>query len=125
MEAAARFALTLAALLGTGPGELARGGEPAAVVAPPAPYARSDAWFGEDKLRHVAMSFASASFAGVTLRACGVGDAASPAAVAAALAAGLGKELYDVRTGSFFSFRDLAWDVAGALVGYAVVRQAR
>jgi len=84
-----------------------------------------DAWFGDDKFRHLAMSTATVSLSAAALRTVAARDAATPAGAIVALAAGVGKELYDVRSGSFFSARDLAWDVAGVLVGYALARQAR
>jgi uncharacterized protein YfiM (DUF2279 family) len=86
---------------------------------------RWDPWFGDDKLRHLTMSFAATGFAFAAGRALGVGEAAAPAAAAASLASGIAKELYDVRAGRFFSIRDLAWDVAGVIAGYALARNVR
>lgn len=85
--------------------------------------AAQDAWFGEDKLRHFAMSFATATLTYASLRTAGAHDAALPGAIAVAAAAGLGKEVHDRRAGRIFSLRDLAWDALGVAAGYAFLRQ--
>jgi uncharacterized protein YfiM (DUF2279 family) len=141
MDAAALLALSLAALLAARPAGVVTWHERAAPQAPAAPAARrsqppataaarppqprSDPWLGDDKLRHLTMSFAATSFAFAATRSLGAGEGAPVAAATAALAAGIGKELDDARHGRFFSLRDLAWDVAGVIAGYAVAKRGR
>lgn len=77
-----------------------------------------DAWLGADKAKHFSAS-AGLAIVGYTGGAL-LFDA--PAArwvgcAGLALAAGVGKELYDAGRGSFFSFKDLTWDVAGTGTG--------
>jgi uncharacterized protein YfiM (DUF2279 family) len=84
-----------------------------------------DRWLAADKLQHLTMSFAATSFGFAAARSLGIGDAAAPAAAALALAAGIGKEVADLRAGGAFSLRDLAWDAAGVLAGYALARNGR
>ena len=125
MDGITHFALGLAALLVTQPAAVA---PPGGVVQRPQPVPHADpadAWFGEDKFRHFTMSLATTSFAFAGLRSLGAGDAAPGGAAAIALAAGIAKEFYDVRVGRSFSYRDLAWDVAGVLAGYALARNGR
>lgn len=80
--------------------------------------AATDAWLAADKLMHFHMSYATTAFAfGVTRDAT--------ASVAAAAAAGIFKEVYDKRAGKPFSGRDLVWDAAGIVLGYAIMKQVR
>jgi putative lipoprotein len=74
-----------------------------------------DHWFARDKAYHFAV--ASAIGAGATL-AAGDEDAAPFIGVGVALSFGAGKELYDrdVKK-TYWSWKDLAWDLAGALTG--------
>lgn len=85
-----------------------------------------DRWLAEDKLKHFFASFAATTLASGAARAAGL-DALDSARAGAGfgLGAGLWKELRDVRRGDPFSYRDLAWDVAGVGAAVAVVRQAR
>lgn len=85
--------------------------------------AAQDAWFGDDKLRHFAMSFATATLTYAAARSAGADDAALPGAIVVAAAAGIGKEVYDRRDGRIFSLRDLVWDALGVAAGYAFLRQ--
>jgi uncharacterized protein YfiM (DUF2279 family) len=110
-----RLAIAAAALLA----------EPATPAAAPAPAFRvpaAESWVGEDKVRHLGMSFAATTFGYAAARTAGVGDAALPAALAASGLAALGKELHDRRRGGFISAADLAWDALGLLAGYALLR---
>jgi uncharacterized protein YfiM (DUF2279 family) len=98
--------------------------------APPAdgallPAAGEDRWLAEDKLRHFGMYFAATGFAYGGARFLVEPDVARLAAAAAALAAGVGKEIHDVRAGYGFSLKDLAWDAAGVALGLALVRNIR
>jgi uncharacterized protein YfiM (DUF2279 family) len=90
------------------------------------PQAARDPWFASDKLRHFLTAFAVTGYAHAGLRALDLdNDAAVTGGIVVSLAAGIGKEIHDVRAGSFFSLRDMVWDVAGTLVGAALVAQAR
>jgi putative lipoprotein len=83
--------------------------------------ATEDDWLGRDKLLHFGVSAAIA----------GTGYAVSSlvfeqrwqratAGGGAALAAGAAKELYDLGGGGDASWKDFAWDVAGAAVGVGI-----
>lgn len=85
-----------------------------------------DPWFGEDKAKHLVMSFFTVAVTHAFGRAAGL-DAGSATVVGAAtgIAAGLGKELYDRRDHGLFSRRDLVWDAAGIVLGVLFVRELR
>ncbi len=90
------------------------------------PKGETDDWLASDKLRHFLSAFAVAGYAHAGLRALDVdGDRAAIGGFAASIAAGIAKEVHDVRVGTFFSLKDLAWDLAGALAGAALVSAAR
>jgi uncharacterized protein YfiM (DUF2279 family) len=84
--------------------------------------AAGDDWFGQDKAKHFAVC--------TVLAGAGYGGGAllfeSPSArwltgAGLAMGAGLGKELYDTRSGgSGFSVKDLAWDAVGTATGLGV-----
>ena len=78
-----------------------------------------DAWWGPDKARHFAASFAIAAGTSAALNASSEDDAAAGAGgFLAAGAAGLGKEMYDQHIQhTYFSGKDMAWDIAGGLLG--------
>lgn len=99
-------------------------------TAPPSsgstPQSERDHWLGPDKLRHFLAAFAATGYAHAGLRALDVdADGAVIGGVAFALAAGIGKEVHDVRVGRVFSLKDLAWDLAGTALGALLVRAAR
>lgn len=79
-----------------------------------------DQWFAEDKAKHFGVSAASGFATTWSARSAGV-----PAAPAAAtgfsitISGGLAKELWDATAsdGSGWSWKDLAWDLAGTTVG--------
>ncbi len=74
-----------------------------------------DSWFGVDKLKHFFDSAFVQSVSYSALRTLDVGhDRALVGASCVTATFAVGKELYDARRGSFFSARDLVWDVAGA-----------
>jgi putative lipoprotein len=80
------------------------------------PAARADdGWFSADKVKHFLTSAFLQSVAYGSLRGAGAshGVALAGATVTTAVA-GLGKEVYDARTGGDPSVRDLVWDAAGA-----------
>lgn len=78
---------------------------------PPGP----DPWFGPDKVKHFFVSAFIQSVTYGSLRSAGAshGGAIAGATVATA-AAGVGREIHDLRVKGQFSLRDLAWDAAGA-----------
>lgn len=87
---------------------------------------RHDPWFGKDKLYHFVGSAVIQAGGHAVGRSAGLSyrDAAWTAA-GLTLTAGVSKELYDRAQGRFFSWRDLAADVAGGTSGAVVVRQSR
>jgi uncharacterized protein YfiM (DUF2279 family) len=90
---------------------------PARSPAPP------DAWFAEDKLRHMGASAAIQLMGFGLLRIAGASKRASLAcATVVTAAAGIGKELRDARTGGDPSVRDLVWDGVGILAGTGLSR---
>lgn len=81
----------------------------------------ADAWWSPDKGLHFAVS----TGLGATLSLTALPWIDSRAerfawAVAAAVGVGLAKELLDTWTGGSASFRDLAWDLAGAVTGAVI-----
>lgn len=81
------------------------------------PCPEEDAWFGSDKLKHFAAAGAIAG--GIT---CALEDEgrepATAAGLGAAMAAGLGKEWYDLDIKkTCWSWKDLVWDFLGASAG--------
>ena len=80
-----------------------------------------DDWLGRDKAGHFVASVAGAA-GGHGPGAVGWGGPGGGARGGAslALAAGIGKELYDLGGHGDPSLRDLTWDVAGTLTGVAL-----
>lgn len=80
------------------------------------PGARADdGWFSADKAKHFLSSAFVQSLAYGSLRGLGAGHGtALGGATVTTAAVGVGKEIYDARTGGDPSVRDLAWDAAGA-----------
>jgi uncharacterized protein YfiM (DUF2279 family) len=97
--------------------------EPLALQAGNAP--RVDHWLAEDKIRHFGMSFAVTAFTYASARTVLDPDPALAVAGSAAIIAGIGKEIHDVRAGQFFSLKDLVWDLAGVAVGLVLVHSTR
>jgi len=89
-----------------------------AVATPDTVKLEADAWLGNDKFKHAAMSYTVTSFA----FAATSNDAA---AIATGAAAGILKEIYDRRHTQRFSFRDLVWDAFGIALGYAIFKQTK
>lgn len=88
------------------------------LLLPAAARAGGDEWLGADKALHFAAS------AEIALWGYGVGALVferTPPRLAVgaglALGAGAGKEIWDRRAGGDPSWRDFAWDVAGAATG--------
>ena len=80
-----------------------------------------DDWFGQDKALHysVSVGLAGAGYAGGALL-FDAPEARWLSGAGVALGAGVAKELYDAGRGSFFSFKDLTWDVLGTASGLAL-----
>jgi putative lipoprotein len=89
--------------------------------APEAHAADPDPWFGRDKALHFTISAGLAS-AGYGVTAAIADDRAwrLPVGATVALAAGVGKELYDLTGRGDASWRDLTWDVLGTATGLGV-----
>jgi uncharacterized protein YfiM (DUF2279 family) len=93
---------------------------------PRMPLQQQDAWFGEDKQRHFAMTFFVTSISHAGGRMAGMdAEPATVLGMALAAAVSVGKEVHDRRAGGLFSLKDLVWDAAGIAVGAVLVRQAR
>ena len=86
-----------------------------------------DAWTGQDKAKHFVLS--AALSAAATHAAAEHSDRRGHQAaigIGVSLTLGTGKELRDARGGgSGFSWRDIAYDVAGALTGYGLYRASQ
>lgn len=89
--------------------------------------ASADRWLSADKLQHFLSSAFVQSLAYGSLRGAGASHAAALAGASVTTAAvGVGKEIYDGRTKGDPSFRDLAWDAAGAgAISLLLARTAR
>lgn len=77
-----------------------------------------DDWLGPDKALHFSVSagLAGAGYAGGALL-FEAPEARWLTGAGVALGAGVAKELYDAGRGSFFSVKDLTWDVLGTATG--------
>ncbi|MDB4899666.1 MAG: yfiM [Gemmatimonadetes bacterium] len=74
-----------------------------------------DPWFAADKVQHFFTSAFVQSMTYGSLRAAGVQHGTALAgATAMSAAAGIGKELHDLRGRGDPSVKDLVWDAAGA-----------
>ena len=86
----------------------------------------ADPWFGRDKAKHFCAAAAVSAAATAAAREghCGSRDTAQ-LAVGGALVLGFGKEAYDKHgKRTFWSWKDIVWDLAGALAGYCAVEAA-
>lgn len=82
-----------------------------------------DSWWGEDKLQHFVVS-GLAGAAGAVAAGQADGSDAQNFLIGTGVAFGLGagKETYDARIkGTYFSGKDLVWDLLGGAVGSLVV----
>ena len=81
-----------------------------------------DPWFGIDKLKHFFLSAFINSVAYSALQAAGANHRSSMAgAIGITMAAGLGREIHDMRVpGNIFSVRDFTWDAIGTVAGAAI-----
>ncbi len=82
----------------------------------------SDQWSGKDKLQHFVGSAAIAAGATAYAEQQNLSHAQSRnVGLMFTVGLGVAKELYDSRRdGTGWSWKDLAWDIAGAAVGYSI-----
>jgi putative lipoprotein len=92
--------------------------------APPERAPEPDRWFARDKAKHFVVSTVVQGAGHGLLRAGGVDyrDASFSAGVIT-LGVGVGKELWDRRQGSYFSWKDLTADALGGGSGAVIARQ--
>lgn len=99
---------------------------PGGAVGGGAVRAGRDSWISRDKLEHF---FVSAFVQSVSYSALRTAHASREDALVGASAitmgVGVGKEVYDLRSGESFSVRDLAWDAAGAGAATVLLSRAR
>jgi len=86
-----------------------------------------DSWSGQDKAQHFIGSAMLSAAGNEYAQHQGVSrDRSAVFGVMFSLSLGASKELWDSRpAGSGWSWKDLAWDVAGATTGYTVWQLAR
>jgi uncharacterized protein YfiM (DUF2279 family) len=98
-------------------------------IAAPAPTSyvshTQDRWFGEDKLKHFALSYMITVGGYAGARFVAGHDESVLIGAGVGLAAGVAKELYDRKTNRSASLRDLLWDVAGVATGMIIAAQTR
>jgi uncharacterized protein YfiM (DUF2279 family) len=122
--------LLLPLLLASTPPDTGR----AAMVTPESCYAAkqpcsyaakaADAWIGEDKFRHLALSYMVTATVAAGARTFTDRDDSIIAGAALGLLASVGKEIVDRKKGSW-SVRDLLWDMAGITLAVLVEQQTR
>ena len=85
-----------------------------------------DEWFGRDKAYHFVGGMGIGGVATAIALDSGEGEAESLVlAVGVTFGIGAGKEAFDASVRkTYWSWRDIAWDIAGGLVGGVVVLQA-
>ena len=86
----------------------------------------NDAWTGQDKAQHfIASALLSAAGNEYAQHQGFSQDRSAAYGLMFSLSLGVGKEMWDSRpAGSGWSWKDFAWDVAGATTGYAVWQMA-
>ena len=92
-------------------------------VAVSSQVAGQDSWLSPDKAKHFLLAgfIEGASFA--ALEAVGMSRHSSfSGAIAVTGALSLMREVHDKRAKNQFSFRDLAWDLAGGLAAFVMLR---
>lgn len=85
-------------------------------------HTANDSWSGQDKAQHFLSSAMLAGVGNEFAQHQGISrDRSASYGVMFSLSAGAMKEFWDSRPqGSGWSWKDFAWDVAGATTGYAV-----
>ena len=84
-----------------------------------------DRWFGEDKVKHFAMSYMITVGGYSGARFVAGHNESMMIGAGIALAAGIAKEIYDRNHNGTPSFRDLLWDAAGIATGVILAAQTR
>lgn len=84
-----------------------------------------DAWLGEDKIKHFAMSYMITAGSFSAVRVVADRDASLASGIALGAAAGILKEIYDKRDRRRISVRDLLWDALGITAGAVIAKQTR
>ncbi len=84
---------------------------------------QGDAWLGKDKAKHFGLSALMAASGAAAANAGDMEDHQSfPVVVGATLSVGAAKEAHDyLYKPSGWSWKDLAWDLLGALAGFYAV----
>jgi len=82
-----------------------------------------DSWIAEDKAQHFVMSFAVTGMSYGAARLAVEPTPARSTAAGVTLLLGVGKEIFDARSGGWFRVKDLIWDAAGLALGYALVQR--
>jgi len=87
----------------------------------------NDSWSGQDKAQHFIASALLSAAGNEYAQHQGIGrDRSAAIGVMFSLGLGASKELWDSRSeGSGWSWKDFAWDVAGAATGYTVWQLAQ
>ena len=93
----------------------------AGTLAPARAATDQDPWLGHDKLLHfeVSAAIAAGGYGGAALFSPRT-EVRLATGAGLALAAGVGKELWDLQGNGDASWRDLTWDVIGTATGLAV-----
>ena len=86
----------------------------------------NDDWFGEDKAAHFFVSCVVAGAAAAASKDRGMDDGESFAfAMGITISMGGAKEAYDLYIKkTYWSWKDMTWDLLGALAGYSLVEAA-
>lgn len=84
---------------------------------------KPDSWVGDDKIKHITLSYALTVAGTVILKKETHSSHPEISAAAGVLLLGIGKEIRDAFTpGNHFCFKDLAWDVAGLTLAVGLLR---
>jgi putative lipoprotein len=83
---------------------------------------RNDSWTGDDKIQHFWISSVISGTTTAIAKSRESDDSSQfPIAMGVTLFFGVAKESYDLKTKGHWGWKDIAWDVAGALTGYMAV----
>ncbi len=86
-------------------------------------FRSDDPWFGKDKAYHFVAGGVIGAGTTLALRNNGMRDDRAPImGISASIAIGGGKEWYDAnRKGTYWSWKDMVWDIAGGTAGSYIV----
>ena len=86
---------------------------------------QDDPWTGRDKFDHFWVSGVISSATTAIAKDQDIDDSDQFAvAMGVTLSFGVSKEAYDIRVQRGWSWKDIVWDIAGALTGFALVEAA-